>query len=173
MWTATSTTSPGASWTGCSRYATVLTGDRELARDLVQDVLFKAYRRWALVTAAEHPRAYLRTMLTRAYLSWRRTWAARNVVLPFGDLPDGPPAGDHAGAIADRDAVLRRLGELPRRQRSVLVLRYYEHLTDAEIAEVLGCSAVTVRGYAARALASLRADLEPRLVTSSTPTERS
>ncbi len=149
---------------GLLRYATVLTGDRELARDLVQDVLFKAYRRWSLVVAADHPRAYLRTMLTRAHLSWRRTWAVRNVVLPFDELPEGPPTGDHAGAIADRDAALRRLSELPRRQRSVLVLRYYEHLTDAEIADVLGCSAVTVRGYAARALANLRADIAPRLV---------
>ncbi len=158
---------------GLLRYATVLTGDRELARDLVQDVLFKAYRRWSLVAAADHPHAYLRTMLTRAYLSWRRTWAVRNILLPFDELPEGPPTGDHAGTIADRDAAVRRLSQLPRRQRSVLVLRYYERLTDAEIADVLGCSAVTVRGYAARALASLRADIGPTLVTTSETTEHS
>ncbi|WP_375483028.1 SigE family RNA polymerase sigma factor [uncultured Jatrophihabitans sp.] len=158
---------------GLLRYATVLAGDRELAGDLVQDVLLKAYRKWSLVAAAEHPRAYVRTMVTRAYLSWRRSWSTRNVVLPFDELPEGPPTGDHAGSVVDRDAMLRRLAELPRRQRSVLVLRYYEHLTDAEIADVLGCSAVTVRGYAARALASLRADSAPVLVTSTVPTERS
>ncbi len=158
---------------GLLRYATVLTGDRELASDLVQDVLLKAYRSWSLVAAADHPRAYLRTMLTRAYLSWRRTWAVRNVILPFAELPEGPPTSDHAGAIADRDAAVRRLSKLPRRQRSVLVLRYYERLTDAEIAQVLGCSTVTVRGYAKRALTSLRADIEPTLVATTTSTEHS
>ncbi len=158
---------------GLLRYASVLTGDRELARDLVQDVLFKAYRRWSLVSAADHPRAYVRTMLTRVYLSWRRSWTVRNVVLAYDDLPDGPPTGDHAHTIAERDAVWQRLGALPRRQRSVLVLRYYERLTDAEIADVLGCSAVTVRGYAARALATLRLAAAPprNLAAASTTTE--
>ena len=57
---------------------------------------------------------------------------------------------------ADRDALLTELGKLPRRQQAVLVLRYYEGLTDAEIAELLGCSPGTVRGYASRGLAALR-----------------
>jgi RNA polymerase sigma-70 factor (sigma-E family) len=143
---------------GLLRYATVLTGDRELADDLVQDVMVKAFRSWALVEAAENQRAYVRTMLTHAYLSWRRTWAVRHVLLSFGEFPDDGAVGDHADGIADRDAVWQRLARLPRRQRSVIVLRYYERLTDAEIADVLGCSAVTVRGYAARALATLRLD---------------
>lgn len=148
------------------RYATALTGDRDLACDLVQDVMVKAFRRWSLVEAADNQHAYARTMLTRTYLSWRRLWSVRNVLVPVGDLPDGPPAVDHADGIADRDAVLQRLAGLPRRQRSVLVLRYYEHLTDAEIAGVLGCSTVTVRGYASRALATLRLDLHPPLALS-------
>ncbi|PZS34393.1 MAG: SigE family RNA polymerase sigma factor [Pseudonocardiales bacterium] len=143
------------------RYATALTGDRELARDLVQDVMVKVIQCWPLVEAAENQHAYVRKMLTRAYLSWRRRWAVRNIMLPFGDLPDSEPAGDHADGVVDRDAVSQRLVALPRQQRSVLVLRYYESLTDAEIAAVLGCSAVTVRGYAARALASLRLDHNP------------
>lgn len=146
---------------GLLRYAAVLTGDRELARDLVQDVLCKVYRRWSLVAAADHPRAYVRTMLTRAFLSWRRRWSTRNVILVHGELPEGPPEPDHATVIADRDAVWRRLARLPHRQRSVLVLRYYERLSDAEIATVLGCSPVTVRGYATRALAALRLDVAP------------
>jgi RNA polymerase sigma-70 factor (sigma-E family) len=145
---------------GLLRYATLLTGDRDLAGDLVQDVLVKAFRRWSLVAAADNQRAYARTMVTRAFLSWRRRWAVRNVVLPIGELPEDA-AGDHAEGIADRDAVWQRLAALPRRQRSVLVLRYYERLTDAEIAEVLGCSAVTVRGYASRALATLRLNFTP------------
>lgn len=144
---------------GLLRYATVLTGERELARDLVQDVLLKAYRRWSHIAATEYPRAYVRTMVTRAFLSWRRSWATRNVLLTFDGASgrfDEPAVGDHAHAIAERDAVWQRLATLPRRQRTVLVLRYYERLADAEIAEVLGCSAVTVRGYASRALATLR-----------------
>lgn len=99
-------------------------------------------------------------MLTRVFLSWRRRWSTRNVILLDGELPDGPPEPDHAAAIADRDAVWRRLALLPHRQRSVLVLRYYERLSDAEIAEILGCLPVTVRGYATRALATLRLDIE-------------
>jgi RNA polymerase sigma-70 factor (sigma-E family) len=146
---------------GLLRYATALTGDRELAQDLVQDVLFKAFRRWSTVAAAEYPGAYVRTMVTRAYLSWRRRWATRTIVLSAGELPDGPPAGDHAAGIAERDAMWQQLARLPRRQRAVLVLRYYQRLTDAEIAQVLGCSAVTVRGYASRALARLRVDRQP------------
>ena len=92
-------------------------------------------------------------------LGWRRSWATRHVLLAFdgpGKQFDEPSTGDHAHAIAERDALWQRLATLPRRQRSVLVLRYYERLADAEIAEVLGCSAVTVRGYASRALATLR-----------------
>lgn len=74
---------------GLLRYATVLTGDRELARDLVQDVLHKVYRRWPLVAAADHPRAYVRTMVTRAFLSWRRRWSTSHVILVYDGLPEG------------------------------------------------------------------------------------
>ena len=145
---------------GLLRYATVLTGDRELARDLVQEVLQRVYLRWAVVAAADRPRAYVRTMITREFLSWRRRWSTRNVVLAFGDLPDGPAVADHAVRIAERDAVWRQLTTLPLRQRTVLVLRYYERSTDSEIAETLGCSAATARGYAARALAKLRMSMD-------------
>ncbi len=150
---------------GLLRYAVMLTGDRELARDLVQDVMLKAYTQWARVASADHPRLYVRTMVTRAFLSWRRRWTVRHVLLSRSDLPDGEPVADHASALVDRDDAWRRLASLPRQQRAVLVLRYYERLTDDEIAIVLGCSSGTVRGYASRALATLRLDIvtEPRL----------
>ena len=152
---------------GLLRYAVMLTGDRELARDLVQDVMIKAYDKWARVSAADHPRLYVRTMITRAHLSWRRRWAVRNVLVGFDDLESTvdrhTSTADHAGRVADRDDLWQRLAGLPRQQRAVLVLRYYEHLTDAEIADVLGCSAGTVRGYASRGLATLRVDLTPEL----------
>jgi RNA polymerase sigma-70 factor (sigma-E family) len=146
---------------GLLRYAVMLTGDRELARDLVQDVMLKAYTQWDRVGAADQPRLYVRTMVTRAFLSWRRRWSVRHVLLNFAGAPEGEPIADHAAAVVDRDDVWRRLSTLPRQQRSVLVLRYYERLSDEEIAAVLGCSPGTVRGYASRALATLRLNPVP------------
>jgi RNA polymerase sigma-70 factor (sigma-E family) len=141
------------------RYAVVLTGDRELARDLVQDVMVKAHAQWRRVSSADHPDRYVHTMVTRAFLSWRRRWAVRRIGLdPTGNV-DGEPVRDHAAGIVDRDDIWRRLATLPRQQRAVLVLRYYERLSDAEIAAALDCSAGTVRGYASRALTALRLDL--------------
>jgi RNA polymerase sigma factor (sigma-70 family) len=66
---------------------------------------------------------------------------------------------DHADAYAERDSLIAELERLPRRQRAVLVLRYYQGLSDIEIADVIGCQAGTVRGYASRALATLRVEL--------------
>lgn len=143
---------------GLLRYAVMLTGDRELAQDLVQDVLVKVHGQWRRVSAADHPDRYVHTMLTRAFLSWRRRWAVRSIQLTADGAPSGEPVRDHAGAVVDRDDVWRRLATLPRQQRAVLVLRYYERLTDAEIAAALGCSPGTVRGYASRALRTLRLD---------------
>jgi RNA polymerase sigma factor (sigma-70 family) len=65
----------------------------------------------------------------------------------------------------ERQALLAELGKLPRRQRAVLVLRYYEDRDDAEIAELLGCTPGTVRSYASRALAALRVEMDPRAKT--------
>jgi RNA polymerase sigma-70 factor (sigma-E family) len=147
---------------GLLRYAVMLTGDRELAQDLVQDVMVKAHSHWRRVAAADHPRLYVKTMLTRAFISWRRRWAVRSIVLS-DDVVDGEPTRDHALSIVDRADVWQRLATLPRQQRAVLVLRYYERLTDPEIATMLGCSAGTVRGYASRALTALRLDAESSL----------
>lgn len=148
---------------GLLRYAVMLTGERELAQDLVQDVMVKAHRHWRRVQAADHPRLYVKTMLTREFISWRRRWAVRSIVL--SDDVDGEPARDHALSIVDRADVWQRLATLPRQQRAVLVLRYYEQLTDPEIATMLGCTAGTVRGYASRALATLRLDITAELNT--------
>jgi RNA polymerase sigma-70 factor (sigma-E family) len=147
---------------GLLRYAVMLTGDPELARDLVQDVMVKAYSQWKRVGAADRPDRYVKVMVTREHLMWRRRWAVRHV-FPAAVLVDQPSAqaeDDYAAVIADRDDLWQRLAKLPRRQRAVLVLRYYEQLTDAEIAQVLRCSAGTVRGYASRALATLRLELQ-------------
>lgn len=141
------------------RFAVVLTGDRGLAEDLVQEVIIRAYSRWQRITALEQPDAYLRRMITNEYLSWRRRWAR---IAPRPDIGAAAPVADHAVAHAERDAIRVELARLPRRQRAVLVLRYYEHLTDAEIADLLGCPAGTVRSLASRALATLRVDARTR-----------
>jgi RNA polymerase sigma-70 factor (sigma-E family) len=145
--------------TWLSRYALMLSGDRELARDLVQEVMVKAHSRWDRVSAAEHPRLYVRTMLTHEFLSWRRRWAVRHIVLASDDALPVAPAEDHASAVVERDHAWALLAGLPRQQRAVLVLRYYEGLSDEEIAAALGCGAGTVRGYASRALGVLRREL--------------
>lgn len=141
------------------RFATVLCGGKHLAEDVVQDVLIKAHHRWDRIEEADNPGAYLRRMVVNEFLSWRRKWA-RIIPRAEVDLDDGH-APDLADRQADADELLTELGRLPKRQRAVLVLRYYGGLTDAEIAETLGCSPGTVRGYASRALATLRVELTP------------
>jgi RNA polymerase sigma-70 factor (sigma-E family) len=136
------------------RYATMLTGEREQAADLVQDVLVKVYRRWSRIDDTDHPDRYVLRMVTNGYLSWRHSRAAR--LIAAGDLPDKARPDDFASAHAIREDMWQRLARLPRRQRAVLVLRYYEQLDDSEIADLLGCARATVRAHAHRALTTLR-----------------
>lgn len=154
---------------GLLRYAVMLTGEREQAADLVQDVLVKVYRLWPRVSRADRPERYVVRMVTNQFLSWRRSWAVR-YLSSAAEVPERPHPSDVGAEVALRDEMWSRLRGLPRRQRAVLVLRYYQQLTDAEIADVLGCAPATVRGYAHRALAALRADLDsdPRLVAEET-----
>ncbi len=142
------------------RFAGVLTADRALAEDVVQEVLIRASSRWDQLDRLDHPELYVRKMIVNEYLSWRRrSWR----LLPKGsaDEVDDRVTPDHAGQHAERDALLIELRKLPRRQRAVLALRYYQGLSDTEIAGVLGCTPGTVRGYASRALAALRVELRP------------
>ena len=136
------------------RYATMLTGEREQAADLVQDVLVKVYRRWSRISGTDHPDRYVVRMITNGYLSWRHSRSARLVVV--GEVPDGVGPGDFASDHALREDMWQRLARLPRRQRAVVVLRYYEQLPDAEIADLLGCAQATVRAHAHKALSTLR-----------------
>jgi RNA polymerase sigma-70 factor (sigma-E family) len=136
------------------RYATMLTGEREQAADLVQDVLVKTYRRWARISDADHPDRYIMRMVTNGYLSWRRSRSAR--LIAAGDLPDEARQDDFASDHALREDMWQRLARLPRRQRAVVVLRYYEQLADSEIADLLGCAQPTVRAHAHKALTTLR-----------------
>ena len=112
-----------------------------------------------------HPRRpairWRRPLIVAAIASAAAAALVLALLVPAGALEAGPdrPGRDPAVDHAERDALLAEVSRLPRRQKAVLVLRYYEALSDAEIAEVLGCTPGTVRGYASRALATLRVDL--------------
>lgn len=141
------------------RYATALTCDPHLAQDIVQEVLLRAQRRWSRIESMQAPDAYLRRMITNEYLSWRRRRAARTVASTHRTLDAlSTPVADPATGYAERDAMRGRIAALPRKQRAAILLRYYEDCTDAEIAEILGCTAGTVRSHVSRALATLRTD---------------
>lgn len=146
------------------RLALLLTGhDRAAAEDLLQLALERAYRHWTRICRSDEPERYVRRILANAsHDRWRR--ASRT---PERELPQdaGPVAADHAGAVADRDLLMRALASLPKRQRTVLVLRYYSDLSELEIADVLGCSVGTVKSQASRGLARLRATVEPGVLT--------
>ena len=134
------------------RFAYVLTGDHHLAEDVVQEALVQVHRRWARI---DEPHAYVRKAVLRHYLSWRRRRSSGE--LPAQDATDRSVRGvDHADLVADRDALWTLLATLPRQQRAVLTLRFYEDLDDAAIAELIGCSPAAVRAYASRGLARLR-----------------
>jgi RNA polymerase sigma-70 factor (sigma-E family) len=139
------------------RYAAALACDPHLAEDIVQDVLIKVQRRWKRIAGMDVPETYVRRMITNEYLSWRRRKSAATVAMPPDELALASYSlADPARQYDERDAMLARLAALPRKQRAVLVLRYYCGLTDEEIAETLGCSHGTVRSHASRALAALR-----------------
>jgi RNA polymerase sigma-70 factor (sigma-E family) len=145
---------------GLLRYAVVLTGDRELAQDVVQEVLARAQVKWKQIGRSDSPDAYLRRMLVNEYLSWRRSWAARNVHSAgerLVELSDAQGSRrDLAQDVVEADDLWNRLAGLGRKQRAVLVLRYYEQLDDIAIANLLGCSPATVRSNASKALKTLR-----------------
>jgi RNA polymerase sigma-70 factor (sigma-E family) len=140
------------------RFARVLCADRGLAEDVVQEVLVRAHARWATIEALDRPDAYVRRMIVNEFLSWRRKWGR---ISPRADIVLLEDVPDHAEAHADRDQLLAELAQLPRRQRAVLVLRYYGGLSDAEIAVELDCGVSTVRAHASRALTRLRVELHP------------
>jgi RNA polymerase sigma-70 factor (sigma-E family) len=141
------------------RYAVMLTGDLHMAQDLVQDTMVRVQLNWRRVAGSDSPDGYVRKMLTNQFIDLRRGSWLRRVLLRAEPDPVRAVPFDHADETAERDRVWGMLAKLPRQQRAALVLRYYEDLPDADIAEVLGCAVGTVRSSISRALATLRADL--------------
>jgi RNA polymerase sigma-70 factor (sigma-E family) len=138
------------------RFAYLICGDRHLAEDLVQEALIKAHRRWSGIEA-DNPDAYVKQTLVRTHVSWLRRRASSEIAMET--LPEG--AGGHGfdDAHASREELWALLARLPRAQRAVLVLRYFEDLDDHRIADLVGVSASTVRVHAHRGLHALRETL--------------
>ncbi|MFI6299366.1 SigE family RNA polymerase sigma factor [Nonomuraea sp. NPDC050790] len=132
------------------RTAYLLTGDPHLAEDLLQSVLLKMLGRWPKLTS---PSAYARKAMVNQYISWRRR-LARVTELPSAVPPDRSYSAEDSTIV--RLVMLRALAQLPPRQRAVIVLRYYEDLTEHETAKLLNCSLGTVKSQAHHALARLR-----------------
>lgn len=140
------------------RTAYLLTGDHGHAEDLVQTALLKAFRHWARVSRDGEPLAYVRRIMVNANRSRLRLFASSEQVLE--DVPDRPV--DSAEIHAADDELREALLELPPKMRAVLVLRYFDDLTEAQTAQILGCATSTVSTHAARGLARLRAKLSDR-----------
>ncbi|UUW92281.1 SigE family RNA polymerase sigma factor [Nocardioides sp. WV_118_6] len=132
------------------RSAWLLTTDHQLAEDLVQTALAKSWRAWSRV-GPDGFEAYVRRVMYTTYVSWwRRKWRAER---PTEHLPE------RAAASEDRDArndLVSALGRLPRGQRAVVVLRYFEDLTEQQTAAALGIGVGTVKSQCSRALTTLR-----------------
>jgi RNA polymerase sigma-70 factor (sigma-E family) len=137
------------------RSAYHLTREWTLAEDLVQAALAQAWRAWPRVDESD-PYPYVRKVMFHLFTAWwRRRWRGEQ---PTEAMPDLSDRVDQEARSDDRDEVWRAIAQLPRRQRAVIILRYYEDLTEAQIADLLGCSAGTVKSQCSRAIATLRLD---------------
>jgi RNA polymerase sigma-70 factor (sigma-E family) len=145
------------------RTAYLLTGSPDAAEDLVQACLLRAMPRWEQIA---DPMAYLRRAMVNDRVSrWRRL--RRELLRP--DPPD-VVVPDATTPVAERAVVLAALRRLPVRMRAVLVLRYWEDLSEAETAKLLGCSVGAVKSQASRGLDRLRSVLEPSTMATEMPT---
>lgn len=144
-----------AAWTRLLRTAFLLTGDFHEAEDLVQTTLAKTYARWERIPPDEVD-FYVRRSLVNNNLSRIRRRRVSHLLMPFLPEKVQQPDGGHAESVERRAMVTKALASLSARQRTVLVLRYWEDLAETEIAELLDCSLGTVKTHARRGLAALR-----------------
>jgi RNA polymerase sigma-70 factor (sigma-E family) len=138
--------------TSLTGFGRLLAGHDARAQDLLQEALARTYLKWRRSGPPEDPLAYVRRAMVNLNTTWWRRWLSHESA---GELPD------FAAAAADHDlrlSVWSVLQSLPPRQRAVVVLRYYEGLTEREVAEVLDCTLGTVKSQASKAIAKLRVD---------------
>lgn len=144
--------------TALSRTAFLLCGDHAAAQDLAQEALIKTARHWNRVRNG-NPEGYVRKVMLNHHLSW---WRRRGRHEYTTAAPPAAVAADTTGPVADRLAMRAALAGLPPRQRAVIVLRYFEDMSEKDIAAALGVSAGTVKRQASSALANLRKVLPER-----------
>ncbi|MFI8325203.1 SigE family RNA polymerase sigma factor [Streptomyces sp. NPDC085529] len=155
-----------AAWPRLVRTARLLTGDFHEAEDLVQTTLAKVYGRWHKVPRDEID-LYVRRALVNNNLSRLRRRRVAHLLVPVLPEPARHRDAGHAEHVEERAVLFEALADLSVRQRTVMVLRYWDDLTEQEIADVLQCSLGTVKTHARRGLAALRA--HPRIAAAAPP----
>lgn len=136
--------------------AYVLVGDHQLAQDLLQEALVKVYVAWPRLRDQSKAEAYVRRTIVTTAISWRRRRSFHE--RPVDRVPD-TGTGDDTERLASADALWEHLRNLPTRQRAALFLRYHEDLSEAETAELMGCSVGTVKRQVFVALTKLRSEV--------------
>jgi RNA polymerase sigma-70 factor (sigma-E family) len=145
--------------TALLRLAYAVVGDHQLAQDLLQEALVKIYVAWPRLRDASGAEAYARRTIVTTAISWRRRRSFHEP--PVDVVPDSAGDPDQDDRLATHDVLWQQVRALPPRQRTVLVLRYYEDLSEAETAELMGCSTGTVKSQLSAALGKLRERVGP------------
>lgn len=146
------------SWHRLLRTAYLLTGDHASAEDLLQTALMRTYRHWGRIRRTDAPEVYVRRVLVNVNTSvWRRRGVQEYVT---ATVPESRRVTDHQEAYAVRDALWQTVNRMPPRMRTVFVLRYFEDLSEAEVAQIMGCAVGSVKSQISRGLTRLRADLD-------------
>jgi RNA polymerase sigma-70 factor (sigma-E family) len=148
------------------RTAWLLTGDAQLAEDLLQSALARTWPHWHRVATGQ-PEAYVwRVMVNLQSSWWRRRWRGETST---ADVPDEARSIDAFPTVDDRLVLTTALRSLPVRQRQAVVLRHYHDLSESQVADLMGCSAGTVKSQTAKGISKLRAALESDHVPADTP----
>ncbi|WP_183099879.1 SigE family RNA polymerase sigma factor [Nocardioides pelophilus] len=153
-----------ACWASLYRTAYLMLGDPADAEDLVQTALAKTYANWRRVRSVDAAPGYARTTLVNTAASWFRKKGWRNE-RPTEVLPETAQTSGHETEFSERRTVIDALSTLPPRQRAVVVLRFYEDLSVAQVAHALGITEGTVKSQTSEALSKLRALLGDSVIT--------
>ena len=145
-----------------ARTATLITGDPVAGEDLLQTALAQTYARWRRCRDIDDLEQYVRVVLVRAHISWRRRMSSGEVTHDLD--PEEHLGPDIAERLVDRRVLLQALRRLPPKQRAALVLRYFDDLSEAATAAALGCSQGSVKQHTSRGLARLRTLIGSELV---------